>query len=152
MFVDPGTEQIGAFRGDSLLSADQALTSDGGPVPGLTVPNAAGISATYNQNAHNGARFRLLGDGTNPLAPSQDGVYLLKLQITSDQNGVLPSDVYSFLLHKNATGDEVLGAVAYLNVDPSLVQFVPEPTTGMLILIGAVGLLWERCSTCRNLA
>jgi hypothetical protein len=140
-FVDPGSEQIGAFRGSSTVSLDQAITSDSGPVPGIVFPNT---SATYNANAHSGARFRLLGNGADPLSSSQDGVYLLKLQITSNQSNLESSDVFSFLLHKNAAPEEIASAVRFLELDSSLVQYVPEPGASALVALGSLCCLGWR--------
>jgi hypothetical protein len=136
-FVDPGAEQIGAFRGAAVAPADQAITSDGGPFGGITYP---AISATYVADDHSSARFRLLGDGTNPLSPSQDGVYLLSLQLTSTQAGLAPSDPFYFVLRKNVTDATTVAAVESLigsfGIAPSLVQFVPEPGALALMIVG----------------
>jgi hypothetical protein len=140
-FVDPGTEQIGAFRVSAVAPADQAITSDGGPFGGIIYP---AISATYVADDHSSARFRLLGDGINPLSPSQGGVYLLCLQLTSTQAGLAPSDPFYFVLRKNATDATMVAAVnsliGSLGIAPSLVQFVPEPGTLALMIVGTTCL------------
>jgi hypothetical protein len=144
-FVDPGTEQIGAFPGSQTAPADQAITSDSGPFTGITFP---AMAASYDEDDHFEARFRLLGDGVNPLNPSQDGVYLLSLQVTSTQGGLAPSDPFYFVLGKNATDEAVIDAVNALTTDhgiaPSLVQYVPEPGALTLFVVGAVCLIVMR--------
>jgi PEP-CTERM motif len=144
-FVDPGTGQIGAFPGSHTAPPDQAITSDSGPFSGITFP---AIPAGYDEDAHFEARFRLLGDGTNPLSLSQDGVYLLSLQVTSTQGGLAPSDPFYFVLRKNATDKAVVDAVNALTtangIAPSLVQYVPEPASLMLFAAGLVCLVVMR--------
>jgi hypothetical protein len=141
-FVDPGTEQIGAFPGPQTAPADQAITSDNGPFTRITFP---AISATYSEDDHFEARFRLLGDGTTPLSSSQDGVYLLSLQVTSTQAGLAPSDPFYFVLRKNATDATTVAAVnsliSSLGIAPSLVQYVPEPGSLTLIVAGVACLV-----------
>jgi hypothetical protein len=140
-FVDPGSEQIGAFRRSSVGPADQSTTCDSRPFGGLNYP---AISATYAADDHSIARFWLLGNGTNPLSPSQDGVYLLSLQLTSTQAGLAPSDPFYFVLRKNltdaTTNDAVNSLIGSLGIAPSLVQFVPEPRSLALTAAGAVCL------------
>jgi hypothetical protein len=141
-FVDPGSEQIGVFRGSAVAPADQAVTSDSGPFGGITYP---AISATYVADDHSSARFRLLGDGTNPLSPSQDGVYLLSLQLSSTQAGLASSDPFYFVLRKSATDAAVNDAVnSFINaqgIPPSQVQFVPEPTSLLLLVLATTSLV-----------
>ena len=150
-FVDPGTEQVGAFAGSQTAPADQAITSDSGPFAGITFP---AISAGYDEDAHFEARFRLLGNGTNSLSPSQDGVYLLSLQVTSTQGGLAPSDPFYFLLRKNATDEAVVDAVKALTsahgIEPSLVQYVPEPPSLALFAAGVVCAIVMRRRSCRR--
>jgi hypothetical protein len=151
-FVDPGTEQVGAFAGPQTAPADQAITGDSGPFAGITFP---AISTGYDEDAHFEARFRLLGDGANPLAPSQDGVYLLSLQVTSTQGGLASSDPFYFVLLKNATDEAVVDAVNALTsahgIAPSLVQYVPEPPSLVMFAVGAVfATVMRRCRSCRT--
>jgi hypothetical protein len=140
-FADPGAEQIGAFRGSALGTADQATTSDSSPFAGIAYPS---ISAFYIADEHSSARFRLLGNGTDPLNPSKDGVYLLSLQLTSTQIGLAPSDPFYFVLRKNAADDVVAAALNALlankGISPSRVQFVPEPASVLLVAAGAISL------------
>ena len=144
-FVDPGTEQIGVFPGDQTAPTDQAITSDSGPFTGITYP---AIAVNYEPDDHFEARFRLLGDGTNPLTPSQDGVYLLSLQLTSTQAGLAPSDPFYFLLRKNASDATTIAAVNALTtargIAPELVQYVPEPASLLLLVVGAVLFIAKR--------
>jgi hypothetical protein len=137
-------EAVGAFRGDSTSSPDQlAITGSAIPGSGLTFSN---IASTYNGESHSSMRFRMLGDGTSALTEPSDGIYLLKLQISSTQPGLDPSSVLSFLLYKNASYSDVTAAVNALGVNPSLVQIVgvPEPTAAVLGLNGVCGLAWRR--------
>jgi hypothetical protein len=140
---NPGPEEIGAFQGDATFPADTAFTTDSAPYQGLVFSN---ITAGYDDESHSYMRFRMLGDGTSALSEASDGIYLLKLQITSTQPGLDPSNVMSFVLYKNATFSDLSAAVAALGVDPSLVQFVgiPEPTAGALAVGGFVALVLRR--------
>jgi hypothetical protein len=150
-FVDPGTEQFGAFAGPQTAPADQAITSDSGPFAGITFP---AIPAGYDEDAHVEARFRLLGNGTNPLTSSQDGVYLVSLQVTSSQGGLASSDPFYFVLRKNATNEAVADAVSALTsahgIEPSLVQYVPEPPSLALLAGGVVFAAMRRRGCCRR--
>jgi hypothetical protein len=151
-FVDnPGPEEIGAFRGDSTTAADQAVTTDSAPYQGLVFNN---IAATYGAEAHSSMRFRMRGDGLSALVEPSNGIYLLKLQITSTQDGtdglnpaLAPSDVFSFVLHKGVTGPQLSAAVASLGVAPALVQFVPEPGAAALTLLAACAMVVSRRRT-----
>jgi hypothetical protein len=141
---NPGVEAVGAFRGDSTSSLDQVIIG-GGSIPGsgLVFSN---IASTYNSDSHSSMRFRLLGDGASALTAPSDGIYLLKLQISSTQPGLDPSSVLSFLLYKNASYSDLNAAVSGLGVNSSLVQFVgvPEPATGALAIGGFVALMLRR--------
>ncbi|HEY4234062.1 MAG TPA: hypothetical protein VGM76_11585 [Lacipirellulaceae bacterium] len=133
---NPGPEAVGAFRGDSSSSPDQfAVTGAGVPAQSLAFGN---ITSTYNSDSHSSLRFRLLGDGTSALVAPADGIYLLKLQISSTQPDLAPSDEFSLLLVKNATAANVLTAVANLGVTANHVQYlaVPEPPTAALAVTG----------------
>jgi hypothetical protein len=130
-FVDPGTEQIAGST--SSLFAPQTLTSDAGPFGTITLSAASGAS-----NDHKTLRWRLLGDGASPNTASDDGVYLLSLQLSTDQPGITPSDPYCFLLNKNATPAEAAAALAFANAN-----LVPEPA-GLAALAIVVGTLFPR--------
>jgi hypothetical protein len=144
-FVDAGATQLKAFRGSnaSIVSPPEefAVTSDAGPFDSVSL---APVVANYGggahpEEAHASLRWALLGDGTSPTSAAPDGVYLLKLQLSSTQDGLAPSDPYYFVLHKNASTGAVAAAVNSLGFAPGLVQVVPEPLAGMLAMIGIVG-------------
>jgi hypothetical protein len=143
-FVDPGSEQVQAFRGSAGAPSALAVTSDSGPFESLAFPP---IPADYGVDAHSSARFRLLGDDADPLGSSQDGVYLLSLSISSTQAGLAESDEFYFVLHKNTQPADLAAAVSSLELDAALVQIVPEPSpvaliagiTACIILIRCVG-------------
>lgn len=135
-FVDGGAEQIQAFRGSPASPSFSATTNDAA-LPS-SIPFAS-ISATYDSDAHGTINYRLLGDGLSPLSPSDDGIYLLRLQLSSTEAGLASSSPFSFLLHKNAEMSDLTAAVQALNVDLSQVQFVPEP--GACVLAGIAGVL-----------
>lgn len=135
-FVDPGTEQIQAFRGSPANPSATAVTSDSAPFESLAF---SPISEDYDEEAHGSARFRLLGDGSDPLSTSQDGVYLLSLSVSSTQAGLAASDEFFYLLNKGAAASDVAAAVSSLGVDASLVQYVPEPSSFALAGILALG-------------
>ncbi|MBY0586928.1 hypothetical protein K2X85_07115 [bacterium] len=134
-FVDPGLEQIQAFRGSSANPSASATTSDVGPFAFLNFPT---IANGYTDSAHNSGSFRLLGDGVSPTAASQDGVYLLSLQLQSTDPNLSPSDPYYFVLYKNVPLSTALEATRLLNVAPSSVQVVPEASSLVLGLLGTV--------------
>ena len=134
-WTDPGTEQIQAYRGSESAPSASAITSDSGPFATLNFSN---ISATYNSEAHSGASYRLLGDGTDPMSASDDGVYLLSLQLSSNQPGLAASDPFYFVLYKNVGRTEAIAAASSLGIDPSLVQVVPE--VGSLTMMGLAGI------------
>jgi hypothetical protein len=121
-FVDPGTEQIGASTVATFTPS--VLTTNSGPFNSLSL---AAVTATAGE--HKTIRWRLLGDGVSPNTPSEDGVYLLSLQLSTDQPGIAPSDPYFFLLGKNATAADQSAALSYVNAN-----LVPEP--GALAVAG----------------
>jgi len=138
-FVDPGSEEIEAYRSSGSAVTNDALT----PSSPATLLFSL-LPASYGTNAHSSASFRLLGDGISPTASSDDGVYLLTMSLTSTQLGShgqkLASDPFYFVLHKNASAAEVQNAVSSLNLAAALVQYVPEPGSAGLFL-GGVGWL-----------
>jgi hypothetical protein len=132
-FVDPGTEQIGAST--SATFAPSVLTKDSSPFDPLTL---SAVAATAGE--HKTIRWRLLGGGTSPNTPSDDGLYLLTLQLNTDQTGIAPSDPYFFLMNKNASAADQAAALAYVNTN-----LVPEPgSVGMMTLGLAAALLRRR--------
>jgi hypothetical protein len=136
-FVDPGLEQIQAFRGNFNNPSSTAMTSDAGPFATLNFP---AIPTGYAESAHNSASFRLLGDGISPTAASDDGVYLLSMQLSSTDPNLNPSDPYFFLLHKNVPLDVALAAARGLNVSSAQIQVVPEAGSVVMGLIATAGL------------
>jgi MYXO-CTERM domain-containing protein len=143
LFADPGATQLKGFRGsDAGITTpveNYAVTSDSGPFDSLSLP---AIGAVYSAESHSSLRWALLGDGSSPTSASPDGVYLLRLQLSSTQNGLAPSDPYYYLLHKNAAPDAIAAAIDHLGVAPELVQVVPEPATWMLALVSLGGAGW----------
>jgi PEP-CTERM motif-containing protein len=133
-FVDPETEQIEAFRSSGAPAVTNDLLTPSTPAT-LAFGN---VSASYNAEVHSSASFRLLGDGTNATAPSDDGVYLVRMLYASTEPGLAPSLPFYFVLHKNASTADVHSAVSTLGVATSLVQYVPEPTSALLLLLGVV--------------
>jgi hypothetical protein len=144
-FVDSGTEQIHAFRGSPVAPSATAVTSDSAPFAGLAF---APIAEDYDEEAHSSARFRLLGDGTDPLTASQDGVFLLSLSISSTQTGLEDSDEFFYVLNKGAAATDLAAAVSSLGVDGSLVQYVPEPSSialaGIFLSLGLASVRIRR--------
>jgi hypothetical protein len=138
VFVDAGATELKAFRGSdpSIITpaANFAVTTDAGPFDSVSL---AAVAAGYGSEAvevHASLRFALLGDGTSPTSASADGVYLVNLQISSNQAGLSPSDPYYFVLNKNASWSTVESAVGSLGIAPSLQQWaVPEP--GMCVIL-----------------
>jgi hypothetical protein len=142
-FQDAGVTELEAFRGNFSAPTATARTSDSGPFAGIAY-DAVNFTVE-GAEVHNTTRFRLLGDGNSPLASSPDGVYLVGLQLTSTQVGMAASDPFYFVLHKNADRATVGSAIVSLNIDPALVQFVPEPAAGVLAVCGLASLTTARC-------
>jgi hypothetical protein len=151
-FADAGATQAKAFRGSDVNittpPTNFAITSDSGPFDSLNMPSVAVGYGTDGGEVHSTVRFALLGDGASSTSSSLDGVYLLRMQLSSTQAGLLASDPHYFVLYKNASTDTVNAAVASLGVDSSLVQFlpVPEPSVIVLMAAGVIGfILLFRC-------
>ena len=139
-FVDAGATQLKAFRGSNANITTPlenfGITTDAGPFDGVSLPAVAADYGAEGAEVHNSIRFALLGDGTSPTSSSPDGVYSLKLQLSSTQSGLAPSDPYYFVLYKNASATEIAAAVRSLGVAPSAVQWVtPEPAACSLAAI-----------------
>jgi hypothetical protein len=142
-FVDPGLEEIEAFR-----SAGSAITNDA-----LTVVTPArmpygNVSAAYDAGAHSGASFRMLGNGISSTVEGDDGVYLMSMNYASTEPGLSTSDPFYFLLHKNASDSEIAAAVDGLlsstSIGASFVQYVPEPGSALLLTLCAGILSFHR--------
>jgi len=131
-FIDPGDEQIDAYRGVTHIAG--AVTSDTGPYQSFSFP-----PITNSADEHQYAFFRLLGDGLTPDSPSDDGVYLLSLQLSTNQAGILSSDPYFYLLNKNATAQEAAAALDYVNT-----HILPEPSTLALLTMSVLLLRRSR--------
>jgi hypothetical protein len=136
-FVDAGATQLKSFRGSnasiSTPPENFAITSDSGPFDSVSLAPVAAGYGTDGAEVHSSLRFALLGDGTSPTSSSPDGVYLLKMQVSSTQ-GLSASDPYYFVLNKNGAAADVAAAVQSLGVAPSLVQWlVPEPSCAALV-------------------
>jgi hypothetical protein len=152
-FSDPGVEQLQAYRTNSAgVIQSSAVTTDS-----LTVSDPAtmayGNISSINAGSHSGTSFRLLGDGAIP-GGGDDGVYLLTMTLSSTQSTVVDSDPYYFVLHKNAADADVEAAVDELlyslRIGSRYVQFVPEPGSMTLALIGAAGVLLRQRSKKRR--
>jgi len=137
-FVDAGATEIEAFRGQFNAPSASARTSDLGPFASLAFPT---VSYAAEEDSHATSRFQLLGEGSSPTSASPDGVYLLSLQLTSNQQDMAASDPFFFVLNKNMPLSVAQAAVASLNVDPSRVQVVPEPAAIALGALGLIGVL-----------
>lgn len=136
-FVDPGSEEIQAFRGSSTTPSASATTSDSGPFGGIDFP---AIASGYSGDAHNSASFRLLGDGASPTSGGDDGVYLLSLQLASTDPGLATSDPYYFVLHKNESLSTALVAARSLGFSADRVQVVPEASSFVMSGLAMGGL------------
>ena len=72
------------------------------------------------------------------------------MNYSSTQAELSASDPFFFVLHKNASGAEVEAATSSLSVAPSLVQYVPEPGSAVLLAAGAACLAINRRSRRRR--
>jgi hypothetical protein len=143
-FVDPGPEQIQMHRVSANIIVASAITSDTGPFAGMDLPVIQAPGSATALDAHNSIRYRLLGTGGTSTEPTQDGIYLVSMQISSTAAGVTPSDPYSFILHKNVPLDDVLAVVSATFPNPTLVQVVPEPASLLVFVAGGLLVLRRR--------
>jgi hypothetical protein len=160
-FVDPGTEQLQVFTGDATqpfnANTAQVVTTDTivpGAEPTLTPVNP--IGTTWSNSAHNSWSYRLLGDGTSPAAPSDDGIYLARFIVTSTalapgtSTPIGASDPVYLIMAKNTPIDAAMGVAGTLGFAPSQVQLlVPEPAALVPALAG-VSLLARRVRSSSN--
>ena len=132
-FVDPGDEQLAVSTTAAFTTS--VLTKDAGPFNGIMT---AAVTAAAGE--HKTLRWRLLGDGVSPGATSDDGVYLVGLQLATDQPGVAASDPYYFLLRKDASAGDRAAALG------AATALVPEPTgaAATTAVAAAAGLACRR--------
>jgi len=131
-FIDPGSEQLDAYRGATHTAG--AATTDAAPFASYSFTAVSG-----GADEHKTAFWRLLGDGGSPNTPSEDGIYLLSLQLRSDQIGIAPSAPLYFLLNKNGMDADATAALSYVGT-----YLVPEPAPAPLMGIAAVAMLMHR--------
>lgn len=148
-FVDAGAAEAEAYRGSSAAPSALARTSDAGPFQSLMFPGGTGISFTAEGGAtHNTVNYRMLGDGTSLTSPLAEGVYLLSMQLSSTSTAVAASEPFYFILEKNVTDNDLVGAVNGFTtgqgISSSLVQYVPEPSAMLLAIAAASGLALNR--------
>jgi hypothetical protein len=110
------------------------VTSDYGPFNSFSYTSIAN-----SQDEHKHSFFRLLGDGISPNTLSDDGVYLLSLQLSTNQAGIDASDSYFFLLDKNAPAGDAAAALAYVNA-----HVVPEPGALAYMVCALCGVMAVR--------
>jgi hypothetical protein len=140
-FVDAGATQLKAFRGSNVNIASPAetfaTTSDSGPFDSLALPAVAANYGSEGAEVHTSLRFAILGDGSDPLSTTPDGVYRIGFQLSSSQNGLAPSDPYYFVLYKNVALAVVSAAVGSLGAPAGQIQWmaVPEPAAIALLAI-----------------
>ncbi|HEY7120633.1 MAG TPA: PEP-CTERM sorting domain-containing protein [Tepidisphaeraceae bacterium] len=137
-FVDPGAAQVEAST--SALFTPSTVTTDSGPFGSVAL-----AAVTAMPDEHKTIRWRLLGDGVSPNTPSDDGVYLLALQLSTDQAGVSPSEPYYFLLDKDASASDQSAALAAVQ------SLVPEPSVLGIIAVGGWFLRRGRRRTDRDI-
>jgi hypothetical protein len=144
-FVATGKEQLGLLQSSSNVVADSVkTTTSGGDI-------SISIASGYTADVHSSMRYTLLGDGLDPYSVSRDGIYLATLQLSGTQTSpsLGASDLFYFVISKNAARTQVNSAVAALmgatSISPGLVQYtanVPEP---YVTLLGAIGVVMCSC-------
>jgi hypothetical protein len=142
VFVDTGATQLKAFRGSNVNITSPpenfATSSDSGPFDSLALPAVAPNYGADGAEVHTSLRFAMLGDGSDPLSTTPDGVYRVGFQLSSSQNGLAPSDPYYFVLYKNVSLAAISAAVGSLGAPAGQIQWtaVPEPTTAACLAVG----------------
>lgn len=156
--VDPGMEQLQVFRGDGTQpfvpgTTVNAITADDADVTfALAAVSLTNRPATVTASIpHSSVSYRLLGDGVSPSAPSDDGIYVLKLRletnalVTATGASVGASDPFYYVMYKGGTlgeaYDAALGLAAQVGIPASQVQAIPEPAALTLVPVAALGLL-----------
>lgn len=145
-FDDAGAAQLKAFSGSNIDTATNfAVTADGSPSSDVAVTTLADGYGSAGQDAHATIRYGLLGDGSDPLSASPDGVYLVSLQLASTQDDLAPSDEFLFVLAKNVPYATTVAAVESLGYAAADVQWlIPEPGTLGLLALGMISLAFAR--------
>jgi hypothetical protein len=143
-FVDPGAEQLQAFRVSNNQVVATATTSDAGPFQSFDFPDVTAPTSPDTVDAHQSVRYRLLGDGSSSTSSAQDGIYLLSMRLSSSHAGVSPSDPFYYVLYKNVALAEVASVVGGVFPNSSLVQVVPEPSGAVVVAVGSIALLRPR--------
>lgn len=126
-FVDPGTEQIYAYRGTyGDPSVVSTTTADFG-----TQSLALASIVSQSGNSHSTVGYQLVGDPSNATVVPKDGIYMLSTTISSTAAGVGESDLFRFLFYKNASQQDATAAALSLGLSPGQIQAyaVPEPAT-----------------------
>ena len=139
-FVDAGAAEFQAFTGGFAMPSGTATS---GTAATLAVPAGAGsvaFTGDHPEDAHATVRYRYLGNGANP-SSAPDGIYLLRLQVSSTQSGMLSSDPFYFVLNKGVGISTVYSALETLNISPELVQIIPEPGAMALTGIAAATMI-----------
>jgi hypothetical protein len=144
-FGDAGATEAEAYRGSSAAPSALAKTSDAGPFASLMFPGGAGVTfAAEGADVHNSVHYRMADDGSSITSQLADGAYLLSMQLSSTDAAVGASDPFHFVLSKNASPATVQAAIGSLGVDPSRVQAIPEPASGLLAAWGLAVALCAR--------
>lgn len=141
---DPGDEQLQVVRnggtGTFTPATVNAITSDTGPFASMPLTAVSATAPGASSNPHSSIAFRLLGDGVNSAAASDDGIYLASLKLSSNATigttgvAVDDSDTFYMVLYKNrslADAATVANSFASSNGIPlAQVQLaVPEPAS-----------------------
>jgi hypothetical protein len=137
-FVSTTPEELQLSRSSGTVTAN---TSDLFPVSGFDII-ASVANATAGQ--HREIRYTLLGDGTSPLAASDHGVYLLKLELvnltsTGSATAIAASLPFYMTLNKNIDGNTAAAASNYVQT-----TLVPEPSLLASPLIAVFYFLHRR--------
>jgi hypothetical protein len=143
-FVDPGATQLEAFR--TGANAISAVSTDTAPF--ASVNNIGPVTVNpANLDPHASVRYRLLGNGTSSVSPVADGIYLAawKIGMLDLPAGVsiADSDRFYFAMCKNVDLNDA-AAVIRAQFPGAPVQIVPEPSAGILLLGGLLGLRRRR--------
>jgi hypothetical protein len=140
-FVSAGATELAALRTSNPNAT--ALTGNKA-ISGSADPSAeVNVAATYTASAHSQVTYVLLGDGMTTSAPIADGVYLAKLQLTSSDPLVSPSDPFYYVLNKGSA-TQLMSAIDSLGFAPSAVQYLAIPEPSALVLAALVRVAASR--------